>query len=222
MEPSSAEETLRQVELLLDRNRPRDARLLLKTALATDPENVDLLLKSAWTDYLLDEEDSAIATVKRVSTLEPEEPSARLLYFELLLGKNQPVEAERVILELLRDYPEHSHYYGRYAHLMLKTLNLGKARQLADEGLRYDSESDECLAVKTVCDLIERPAGATSQSLQQLLARHPESLRTLLLVIVALEERGDIKAAERLSRELVQANPSNEALVEMAHAFRIK
>ena len=222
METSSPEETLKQVELLLNRNRTRDARSLLKTALLNHPEDVGLLLQTAWVDYLEDDEDSALSTIRTVLAAAPEHPSARLLYFELLVGKKQHADAERVILELLRDYPENEHYYGRYAHLMLNTLNVSKARHLAEEGLRYDSESDECLVVKTICDLIEQRAGATSLSLQQLLVRHPQSMRTLLYLVIALEERGDLKGAERVARELVLADPSNEHLVELAHALRIK
>ena len=222
MEPASPEETLRQIELLLDRNRTSEARKLLKAALQNHPEHVGLLLQSAWTDYMDDREDSALSTVKTVLVTEPQNQSARLLYFELLLSKKQYAAAEQVILELLREFPEYPHYYGRYAQLMLHTLNLDKARQLAEEGLRYDSETDECLAVKTICDLIERRAGTTSQSLQQMLVRHPQSMRTLLFVVIALEERGDVKGAERVARELVLADPSNEHLVELAHALRVK
>jgi len=47
-------------------------------------------------------------------------------------------------------------------------------------------------------------------------------MRTLLYLVIALEERGDLKGAERVARELVLADPSNEHLVELAHALRIK
>src|SRR5688500_11112133 len=180
MEPRSPEATLQQVELLLDRNRLREARSALQTALASHPYHAGLLLKAAWADYMDGKEDDALSTVRRVLSIEPEDSSARLLSFELLLKKQQHADAERLILDLLRDYPEHAHYYGRYASLMLNTLNLAKARQLAQEGLRCDSENDECLVALTTCDLIEQRAGAPSHGLKQLLLRHPESLRTLL------------------------------------------
>jgi hypothetical protein len=105
---------------------------------------------------------------------------------------------------------------------MLKTMNLTKAGELAREGLKYDPANADCLALVTICDFIEKRRGATSHAMQQMLVNHPQSLRTLLLLVVALEERGDIRSASRVSQELVRAEPGNEHFVEMAREFRIQ
>src|SRR5262245_36867056 len=169
MEVTAPEHTLQQVEALLQRRRTDQARSLLKSALAQHPDHTGLLLQSAWIDYFDDRNEESLATVRQVLVTEPQNPSARQLYFELLMQKREHAEAERVILELLRDYPEQAHFYGRYAGLMLDVLRLPKARALAQEGLKYEPDDGECLAVQTICDFIEQPGGATSHGLQQLL-----------------------------------------------------
>lgn len=221
MEASTPQQVMHQVEVLLERRRTSQARALLKPALAAHPDHAGLLLQSAWTDYLEDRNDEALTTVRQVLLAEPKDQSARLLYFELVLERGDNAEAERAIIELLREYPEHAHYYGRYAQLMLKTLNIGKSQQLALEGLKYDPDNAECLGAQTLCDFVERPGSTTSQGLQQLLVRHPQSVRTLLLVVVALEQRGDRREALSIARALLRAQPDNEGLVDMVKQLKL-
>jgi predicted Zn-dependent protease len=221
VEVATPEQVMHQVEVLLERRRTSQARALLSPALATHPDHTGLLLQSAWTDYLEDRNDEALTTVRQVLLAEPKDQSARLLYFELLLERGDSAEAERAIIELLREYPEHAHYYGRYAQLMLKTLNIAKSHQLALEGLKYDPDNVECLAAQTICDFIERPGSTTSQGLQQLLVRHPQSIRTLWLVIIALQQRGDRREALNIARELLRAQPDNEGLVDTVKQLRL-
>lgn len=221
METSSVQQVLQQVAALLERRRTTQARALLQPALAAHPAHSGLLLQAAYVDYLEDRIDDAMRTVRQVLAADPDLPAARELYFALLELKDQHVEAERVIIELLREYPERAEYYGRYADLMLRTLNFEKAKQLAHEGLKYDPDDAVCLAARTLCEFIEQPAGDTSRGLQQLLVRHPESVRTLVLVAIALQQRGDLRGARRVAQELVRAQPDNEGLVEFARALTV-
>lgn len=219
MEGPSPETVVGQVAALMERKRFAQARALLRPALASEPNHARLLLQSAWIDYLDDCEDEAMHTVRQVLTSEPDNESARLLYFHLLMHEERHVEAEQTIIGLLREFPEHASYYGQYADLMLRTLNLQKAHQLAVEGLKYESDDASCLAVLTICDFIAgRSAGP---ALQQLLVRHPESTQTLVLVVVALQTRGQTREAKRVAQELVRSHPDNEGLVDMARQLNI-
>jgi tetratricopeptide (TPR) repeat protein len=221
MNAMAPDDVVRQVEALLQRRRTDLARSLLKRALANHPEHTALLLQSAWADYLDDNYDEALRLVRQVLLAEPTHAGARLLYFELLVEKEQHAEAERVIIELLREYPEDADYYGRYANLMLRSLNLTKALQLAREGLRQDPENVECLSAQATCEFIDDPHAA-SAGLQQLLVNHPQLIRTLVLVVVALDQRGDVRGARRVTQELVRAQPDNEHLVDLARQLKIK
>jgi len=220
-ESTSPDLIVAQVDALLARRRTDHARTLLKEALTAHPNHTGLLLQAAWADYFDDRHDEALRGVRQVLAAEPHDLPARLLYFELMIQTRNYVEAERTIIDVLRDCPEEAHCYGRYASLMLDTLKLAKARQLAEEGLKYDADDPECLAAITICDFIEQRKGARSVGLERMLANNPESLRTLALVIVALQERGKLREARRLSQELVRAQPDNSGIAEMARQLKI-
>jgi predicted Zn-dependent protease len=205
-----------EVSALLERRRIVQARARLKTALQEFPDHPDLLLQSAWTDYLADDNAAALATVRHLITRDPENQRVRLLLFKLLIETGKLAEAESVILDLLRQYPEHPPYYGRYAELMIHAMQLVKARALAQEGLKYDPDDANCLTALALCDFIEQPGAAAAHSLQQLLVRHPQSQRTLALVAFALNDRGDQKGAFRIAQELVRAQPDNPEFVRLA------
>ncbi len=220
MEISDPDEVILQVDALLARHRTGLARSMLEPALKAHPGHPGLLLKSAWIDYLDDQTVAAHEKVSQVVQVEPENPSARLLLFEILRERGKAPEAEAAILDLIREWPEHAYYYGRYGQLMLTALQVDKASRLAAEGLKYDPDELECLAVLTVCDFIDQRSGAGSQGLQQMLIRHPASIHTLRLVIASLQQRGDLKGARRLSQELVQVQPDSRSGVELASELR--
>ena len=205
-----------EVESLLERNRIVQAKARLRGALQDHPSHPKLLLQSAWADYMSDASEDALYTVRQVLLSDPENQSARQLLFALLAEKNNLAEAEQVILQLLRDYPEHAPYYGRYAELMIRAMQLEKARALAGEGLKYDPGDAECLAARAICEFCDQRSGASSQALQQLLVRYPQSARTLLLVLNALADRGHNRAAFRIAQQLVQAQPGNHHFVQLA------
>jgi tetratricopeptide (TPR) repeat protein len=221
MDILAPEHVVTQVDALLQRRRTDLARALLKPALASHPEHTALLLQSSWTEYLDDDHDEAMRVLQQVLLAEPSNESARLLQFELLVEKERYTEAERTIIELLREYPQDASYYGRYAQLMLRTLNLVKAKQLVHEGLKYEPDDVDCLAIQATCEFIERP-DIDSPGLQQLIVKYPQLMRTLVLVVVALEQRGDARGALRVAKELIRAQPDNEHFVEIAQHLNLK
>jgi tetratricopeptide (TPR) repeat protein len=205
-----------EVRALLERRRIVQAKARLKEALEENPDHPDLLLQAAWADYMVNDSVSAFATVRQVLVAEPASHSARLLLFELETERGRLSEAEQIVVGLLHESPEHAPYYGRYAELMIRAMKLDKARALAEEGLKYAPDDAGCLAARALCDFIGKRSGTPSHSLQQLLVRHPQSIRTLLLILVALQDRGDHRGAYRIAQELVRAQPDNKAFAQMA------
>jgi tetratricopeptide (TPR) repeat protein len=203
-----------EIDALLERRRLAQARMRLKEALREFPQHPDLLLLAAQTDYLEDHTAEALSNVYQVLASAPDHEGARRLLFALLLETGDLVEAEQVIVALLREFPEHAPYYGSYGELMIRAMDLKKARALAEEGLKYDPEDSVCLVTRTICDLIEQPSGATSHALQQLIVRSPQAVHTLILIRAALIDRGDYRGALRISRELVRIEPGNREFIE--------
>src|SRR4029453_11406358 len=94
----------------------------------------------------------AAAPVRQVRVISPFHPPARQLLASILAEKGEFADAELLLISLLRDFPESADLYGRYSGLILRTLHLDKAEQLAREGLRYDPENDECLMAAALCE----------------------------------------------------------------------
>lgn len=210
-----------EIEAMLERQRLAPAKMRLKEALLAFPSHPELLLQSARLDYLQDRNADALVTLQQVLSQSPDNEQARYLLFVIKRDDGALADAEQIIVALLHDYPEHAPFYGSYGELMLRATNLSKARALADEGLKYDAEDGMCLVVRTLCDLIERPTGAASHALQQLLVRSPQSTYTLILLRAALADRGDYRGALRIARELVRAEPDNPHFVKAVQELSV-
>lgn len=208
-----ASERLLQISELLDRHRTALARTLLKDALQTDPENVDLLYQAARADSLDDDNAGARRTIEHVVSIDPKHVAARWMLVNLLVDDDDLVEAERVALELLHEYPRSADLYATYARVMLRALKLEKARDLCMEALRLAPDNEAALSMMALCNLIERPNDPQNPSLRKLLAQRPDDQRTLGLVVTALAYAGQTREALRGARELLRLQPNSKHLV---------
>lgn len=210
-----------QAFYFIERRRLLDAKRVLQEGLAQYPQDPDLLFHSAQVDWLGDEYKSAEDTARQVLVISPEHPPARQLLASLLIERNEFADAEMLLIGLLRDYPESADLYGRYARLMLRTLHLEKAEQLAREGLRYDPENDECLLAIALCETA-RGGGRPNAALAKLLGAHPESLSTVHALVVTLVDSGRMDEAHRIAQGAMRADPANENLVTLVRELRIQ
>ena len=150
-QPTSAAAFAEQAFWYIERRRIADAKRLLAQALAQYPQDPDLLFHSAQAEWFDDENETAEKTVRQVLVVDPHHAPARQLLAAMLFQRGEYADAELLLIGLLREYPESAELYGRYSQLMLRTLHLEKAEQLAREGLRYDPEDDECLLAAALC-----------------------------------------------------------------------
>lgn len=222
MDNSSPQRFIKEIEALLERRRIPQVKMRLREALQHYPDHSGLILQSAWADYFDNDSGSgsALVAVQNVLTRDPENQSARLLLFELLKEKNELGKAEQIILQLLREYPEHAPYYGLYSNLTIRAMQFSKARSLAQEGLKYDPDDRGCLAAYSLCDLIDNRSKETARSLQQLTANHPQALRTLSLTLANLQSRGRHREAYRIAQEMLRTQPDNQDIVEIASELK--
>lgn len=205
----SALERAQQISELLDRRRTAHARVLLRQALQADPDDLELLLQAARADALDDNNASARQTLQRVLEQSPDHFGARAFLLALLTEDGDLVQAEQLALSLIADYPQSPDLFAAYSRVMLQALHFAKARALASEALRMDADNDMALRALTLCDLVELKRGTDSVALRRLLAEHPEDRHTLSLVVAALVNSGDHRAALRGARELLRAQPND-------------
>lgn len=210
-----------QAFYFIERRRLRDAERVLKEGLAQYPQDPDLLFHSAQVEWLGEENQAAENTVRQVLVSAPEHAPARQLLAALLVEKHEYADAELLLIGLIRDFPEDADFYGRYARLMLRTLHLEKAGQLASEGLRYDPDNAECLLAIALCETA-RSGARPNAALTRLLTAHPESLSTVHALVVALLESGRVDEAHRIAQGAMRADPANENLVALVRELRIQ
>jgi len=209
IQPASAEGYVVQVSELLDRRRQAQARALLREALASFPDDVELLLQGARADALDDENASAMQTLRSVIARQPAHFGARAFLLGLLTDEGELAEAEQLALGMIAEHPQSPDLYAAYARVMVRALQFPKARALAQEALHLDPQNDFALRVLALCDVIELPRGTDSAALRRLLAEHPEDQHLLSLVISALLQNGEPRAALRGAREMLRQNPHN-------------
>jgi tetratricopeptide (TPR) repeat protein len=209
----------RQAHALVDRRRYAQARDLVNLGLKDFPDSTELQYLAAFIDYVDDHETAAMTGVRDLLAHAPEHYGARVLLAHLLEDSSQLAAAERVWIDLLRDYPEDADCYGGYGKLILKALNWDKARRLAAEGLRRSPENADCLYLASIIDLIQNRRGANLH-LQRLLQEHPGQSRSAMALIATLSARGNERAALKIAQELLRNQPDSPRLVALVRALK--
>ena len=204
-----------QLNGLIERRRYQQARSMLSEALQQYPQDSELLFASAHIDYLTDDRESARHTLHQILAQDPRNYAARSLLIAVLEDEGQLEQAELLIIELLREYPEDAFQYARYAMLMYRTLHIDKAKQLAREALRLDPEDELALTACLIGDIIDGRRNAEAASLANLMRGHPDSQTTARMLVSYLVSRGRYRAAKRIAIELLQLYPHSAEILAL-------
>jgi cytochrome c-type biogenesis protein CcmH/NrfG len=212
---------LAQAHALIDRQRFVMARQVLAGALRDHPDHAEVLYLAAFVDYSENKIDDAERTVSVVLARSPEHYGARTLRAVILEERKRYAEAEATWIDLLHDHPESPDCYAGYADLMLRTLHVDKARRLTQEGLRLAPAHSRCLFMACLIQVIQgRSLTREGEHLQQLLREHPEKVKTLVTLVIALEQRGDSRAALRVAQQLLAMHPGSQHFVELVRTLK--
>lgn len=211
----SARDYALQIDGLIERSRYAQARVLIGEALAHYPDDHALLFAAACVDYNTDASDQARRTLQQILARDPEDYAARSLMVSVLQDAGDLPQAELLLIELIREYPEAGFQYARYALLMYRTLHIEKAQALAREAFRLDPNNELALTTCLIGDIIDGRKGAEQAGLARLLQGHPESENTARMLITHLISRGRYKAAKRIAVELLKLYPSSREVLEL-------
>jgi tetratricopeptide (TPR) repeat protein len=213
---------LTEAQALMERRRYLQARNVISQGLRHFPDSSDFQYLGAFIEYATDEYAAATRSVEAVLARDPQHYGARVLRANLHEQAKEYPSAERLWIELLRDYPESADCYAAYAELMLRTLHLEKARLLAEEGLRHAPEHQGCLYVATLADFINSPGSAQSENLQKMLQAHPEHVGSSIALLIALADQGKNREALRIAQELLRQQPDSAQLVQIVRALKVQ
>ncbi len=211
----TAAEYSTRASVLIERQRFGQARSVLAEALASHPDDADLLYQSARVDYLTEDLQQALETVRHVLAIEPLHLDARYLLACIYDERKELPASEAVLLELLREYPEFGMLYARYAMLMYRTFHIDKAKALAREALRLAPEDELALIACAIGDLIEGDRKVPAATLSALIRKYPENADTARLLVVHLIGIGQYWAAKRIAVELLKSQPNSRENLEL-------
>ena len=211
---------LQALHELAVRNRTAQMRAILQRVMPQHPDHHDVLYYAAQVDWLEDKDEAALATISQLVERYPQSYSGRMLLFRILEGLKRRGEAETVILELLQEYPEDALLYGRYAILMLESMQIDKAGQLAARAIAIDPDDEVALTASVLHELLTAPGEPARQRLAELVSRYPDSVNTALMVVSVLTEHDENKEALRIAQEVLRQSPDSQGVVDLVIALK--
>ena len=219
-ETPDIEQDLQTLQELAARNRTAQMRAILQRIMPQHPDHHDVLYHSAQVDWLEDKDEEALATISQLVERYPESYWGRMLLFRILDGLNRRGEAEAVVLELLHEYPEDALLYGRYSILMLESLQIDKAGQLAARAIAIDPDNETALTASVLHELLVSPGEPARQRLAELVSRYPEAVSTALMVVSVLSEQNQNKEALRIAQEVLRQSPGSQGVVDLVISLK--
>jgi len=204
----------------IERQRYDQAHAAIDRGLKLSPGDPDLLFAAAQCAYMLDEHERAQELTDEILTQQPEHYGARRLRAALAVEAGDYVGAEQALLALLKDYPADADLIADYGRLMLRTLHLHKAEQLAARALKEEPENRTALIVASMCDIIAGRPNADQSSLLELLKHYPNERSSLGMLINSLVSANRLTEAQRVAETLVRLDPSAADSVRVVRELR--
>jgi len=211
---------LQMLQELAARNRTVQMRAILQRVMPQHPDHHDVLYFAAQVDWLEDKDEDALVTASRLVEHHPKSYGGRMLLFRILDGLNRRGEAETIILEMLREYPEDALLYGRYSILMLESMCIDKAGELAARAIAIDPDDEIALTASVLHELLVSPGEPARQRLAELVSRYPEAESTALMVIVVLAEQDQNKEALHIAQEVLRQDPDSPEVVNLVISLK--
>jgi len=212
----------RQVFELVERQRVRPARDVLRQALARFPEDKELLLGAAWVAYLDDQSEEAEQLCEQLLRQDPGSAEGRSLLAKVFAERGKLIEAETLYRSLMRDFPSDVTYTADFATMLTDTVHLDQAHELARRAIKMAPDHLGARRAIVLTSLLRGEHEHVETTLAQMMESDPQAAETLHSLVFVLDERGDKAGALRLAQEMLRANPDNPALVryiiELQHA----
>ena len=219
-ETTEFDRDLQMLHELAARNRHAQVRQVLARLAAQEPDHHDVLYHSAQVDWLEDRDEAALATASRLAELYPQSYWGRLLLVKIQGSLGKLGEAEKVLLELIHEFPDDAVLYARYSVLMLETMHVAKAGELAARAIQLDPDDQEALTASVLHELVANPGEAANRRLAELVARYPDAVSTAMMVVAVLTEQGRSKEALLIAQEVLRQAPDSQGLVDTVIALK--
>lgn len=202
------------------RRRHVQARALLARTLPHWPDDPDLLHGAAWLDYHEERYAEAEQGALQLLAQDPHSEGARGLLADVYEATGDSERAEAMYRSLLADFPEDVHYLACYSLLLVNTVHLNRASELAEKAMSLNPEHPLALRASVFAALCRGDDATVDARLEDLVAQDPDAQSTLASVADVLHERGRYREALNILRELLRLDPANERLVTLVVELR--
>lgn len=209
-----------RVRGLVERGRFEQARKMLPEAFSLGPDDFGNHCLAGRVALELEDYEAAYSSVARALELHPSSIDAGLLMFSVHRHGGQFPDAEKVIVELLRDNPDDSQMFACYAELMLRTLHLEKAGALAAEALRLDPTQSLARMVSLLVRIIEGDREGAVAELEELVRDDPNALQAAWGIVAVLQSEHRHGEALEVMRGILHSTPDDGSIVEAMVALR--
>lgn len=200
-----------RIAWLIERERLPQAREVLAQALGEHPDDVGLRCQAGQLEYVAGRHAEAAAMLESLLADAPGHAFARYVLAWCYYRLQRFAASEELLLGLLRESPEEARYLAAYAQLMLTTGHLDKADRLAREAVRQAPDSATALSIAAVSAFVHNPHDAAARhTLEQLVARYPNTLHTLETVTALLVNARRYREALPLAQEMLRARPQDD------------
>lgn len=205
---------------LIERNRFDLAKSMLAQAMAKQPDDLELQYISAIISYETGRTDESKDSLKYIISRDPDHHNAKYLLCRVHIEKTEFAESELLLIELIREFPYKSQFFATYAKLMLQTMNIEKAEQLAAQALRLEPENPEALTASILCSVVNGHSTSVNERISDLFRKYPDTATSANSLYFVLAERKQYWAARRIARELLKSSPEDEDYLKMVKDLR--
>lgn len=209
------------IEALIDCQRLDDAKRELARAYRHYPDVLELKFLEAKIASEQEEHHVALTLLMEVLKIDPNNVEYRHFYFHTCFELDFYAQAENIIIELLKDYPEEASFYSAYALLMLETRHSEKAQKLAKEALRLDPDNIYARLIDAYGECVVGNSQVGEALLSDLLGEDPDNDAIAYMLLLPLSENGKENLALRLAQELLSRNPKDQDIIEIIIELKI-
>ncbi|MCR9165742.1 MAG: tetratricopeptide repeat protein [Nannocystaceae bacterium] len=210
----------RKVSACLDVDRHAEARELLRRAFEIDPDDPGTLALAIRFERRVENTERALEVGRRALAVAPHDYETRFLFALTLKDAGRYPEAERLLLQLIRDFPDDPDLIAYYGLLMFYALHVEKAEALGREALRLDAENTIGQLVANLSALSRGDANAASAALARALDDDPDSEVLLNQIGLVLVEQGRYAEALDVFQRLLRTSPNDEDYVDLVIRLR--
>ncbi len=214
---------LERAQLLLEQNRGTDAEEYARLAIQEDPDAALAYLYLSTALLQQNKDRDALAPAQHALSLAPDNPHIHAHVARVHYHCQDWKKAEASANQALQMYPEDSDMFGLLAYLAARKADWEKSLELAETGLRFDSDHILCTNARANALTKLKRADDAQDSLDYALKRNPENPYTHYQKGHSLLEAGKYDEAAKHYCEALRLAPDfEEAKVGLVEALKAK